>query len=218
MKYIKLLIAICLITASCSKNKKHKKKVVSNQEVTQLDVKDTMVDKSLLTFKKEISVWTLNEKPYSGYAITKFKNGSLNRKFGLLNGKKQNEDVSWFSNGNIKSVANYHKGKLHGEKKIWSEKPTYTLVSKYQYHLGKGHGKQVKWYRTGELFQVINLNMGKEDGIQQGFRKNGKLFANYEAKNGRIFGLKKASLCFGLEDQKIQASKKKTLKTIETDY
>ena len=46
--------------------------------------------------------------------------------------------------------------------------------------------------------------MGKEEGIQQAFRKNGDLYANYEAKNGRIFGLKKASLCFGLENQKIK--------------
>ena len=46
--------------------------------------------------------------------------------------------------------------------------------------------------------------MGKEEGIQQAFRKNGDLFANYEAKEGRIFGLKKAALCFGLEDENIQ--------------
>ena len=46
--------------------------------------------------------------------------------------------------------------------------------------------------------------MGKEEGIQQAFRKNGDLFANYEAREGRIFGLKKAALCFGLEDEKIQ--------------
>ena len=46
--------------------------------------------------------------------------------------------------------------------------------------------------------------MGKEKGIQRAYRKNGALYANYEAKNGRIFGLKKASLCFGLEDQQIK--------------
>lgn len=46
--------------------------------------------------------------------------------------------------------------------------------------------------------------MGMEEGIQQTFRKNGALYANYEAKEGRIFGLKKAALCYGLEDQSIQ--------------
>ena len=46
--------------------------------------------------------------------------------------------------------------------------------------------------------------MGREEGIQQAYRKNGALYANYEAKKGRIFGLKKASLCFELEGQKIK--------------
>lgn len=46
--------------------------------------------------------------------------------------------------------------------------------------------------------------MGKEEGLQQAFRENGVLFANYEAKDGRVFGLKKAKLCFGLEDESIQ--------------
>ena len=54
------------------------------------------------------------------------------------------------------------------------------------------------------IFQKINLNMGREEGVQQAFRKNGALFANYEAKDGRIFGLKRATLCFSLEEEDIQ--------------
>lgn len=49
--------------------------------------------------------------------------------------------------------------------------------------------------------------MGKEEGMQQAFRKNGDLFVNYEARNGRIFGMKKAALCFGIEDKNIQYEK-----------
>ncbi|EPR68296.1 hypothetical protein [Cyclobacterium qasimii] len=46
--------------------------------------------------------------------------------------------------------------------------------------------------------------MGREEGLQQAFRKNGELFANYEAKDGRIFGLKRAVLCVGLEDEVVK--------------
>lgn len=49
--------------------------------------------------------------------------------------------------------------------------------------------------------------MGREEGLQQAFRRNGYLYANYEARNGRIFGLKKAALCYGLEDENIQYEK-----------
>ena len=37
-----------------------------------------------------------------------------------------------------------------------------------------------------------------------GGTQNGKIYNNYEAKNGRIFGLKRASLCFQLEDEIVQ--------------
>ena len=114
--------------------------------------------------------------------------------------------MTWFKNGKIRSIANYYKGKLHGKKQIWIQDSIYTLVAEYNNHLGKGHGKQTKWYATGELFQIRNLQMGIEEGMQQAFRKNGDLYANYEAKNGRIFGLKKASLCFGLEDSVLPKS------------
>ena len=49
--------------------------------------------------------------------------------------------------------------------------------------------------------------MGQEEGLQQAFRKNGDLYANYEAKEGRIFGLKKAALCFGLQNEEIKTKK-----------
>ena len=49
--------------------------------------------------------------------------------------------------------------------------------------------------------------MGKEEGIQQAFRKNGDLFANYEARAGRFFGLKKSALCYELEDEDVQFEK-----------
>jgi len=127
---------------------------------------------------------------------------------GILGGKKQNQATEWYPDGNYKQVANYHLGKLHGEKKLWStEAAGHILIAHLNYKAGKPHGEQKKWFPTGELFKKLHLNMGKEEGMQQAFRKNGALYANYEAKAGRIYGLKKASLCFGLEDESIQYEK-----------
>ena len=81
---------------------------------------------------------------------------------------------------------------------------THILISHLNFRLGKAHGVQKKWYTTGEIFKVLHFNMGIEEGIQQAFRKNGDLFANYEAREGRIFGLKRAALCFGLEDEEVK--------------
>jgi antitoxin component YwqK of YwqJK toxin-antitoxin module len=204
MKKAIFILIICISFSNCSREKKNNSNIASREEnITSLKIQDTLVDINSLVYHRESSVWKTNNKIYSGYVVTTFENDSLKRKFGILNGKKQNADITWFQNGKIKSKANYHKGKLHGKKQVWSQDSLYTLIAEYNYHLGKVHGKQTKWYSTGELFQITNLQMGKEEGIQQAYRKNGALYANYEAKNGRIFGLKKASLCFGLKDQKI---------------
>lgn len=45
---------------------------------------------------------------------------------------------------------------------------------------------------------------GREEGMQKAWRENGKIYNNYEAKNGRIFGLKRANLCYELENEEVQ--------------
>jgi len=171
---------------------------------TALDLPDKIVDKSALFYDKKKSHWTLNDQSYSGYAVGFYPDSTLKEQFGVLNGRKQNQAIQWYADGHPKQVANYHKGKLHGEKKNWSPDSLHILVSHLNYVAGKAHGEQKKWYPTGELFKKLHLNMGREEGLQQGFRKNGALFANYEARKGRIFGLKKAALCFGIEDKNIR--------------
>lgn len=207
MKKVFFILIVGISFSNCSREKKNDSNIASIEEnITSYKIHDTIVDINSLVYHRDSSVWKINNEIYSGYVVTKFENDSLKRKFGILNGKKQNEDITWFQNGKIKSKANYYKGKLHGKKQIWSQDSLYKLIAEYNYYLGKVHGKQTKWYTTGEIFQITNLQMGKEEGIQQAFRKNGDLYANYEAKKGRIFGLKKASLCFGLKDQKIRTN------------
>jgi len=170
-----------------------------------LEIPTNEVAKSSLIYNPKNSLWTINEgELFSGFATTYYEDGTLKEKFGILEGRKQNEASKYYPDGHLKSFSNYHKGKLHGEKKSWSPDSTHLLVSHLNYQSGKAHGIQKKWYSTGEIFKVLNLNQGKEEGIQQAFRKNGKLFANYEARNGRIFGLRKSALCFGLEEEEIQ--------------
>lgn len=171
---------------------------------TLSEVPDTIVDQSVLSYNNKTSLWSLNDQLYSGYAVSFYRDGVLKEKIGILNGRKQNQAVQWYPDGHYKQLANYHKGKLHGEKKNWSADDGHVLIAHLNYHLGKVHGEQKIWYPTGEIFKQLNLNMGREEGIQRAFRKNGDLFANYEAREGRIFGLKKSALCYELEDEKVQ--------------
>ncbi len=73
----------------------------------------------------------------------------------------------------------------------------------------------------GSLFEFFNTY--REKKLMAGFtclpafRKNGVLFTNYEARNGSVFGLKKAALCFGLADENIQTSVSKKSSKLNTN-
>lgn len=206
MKHVILCIfLLSLSLIGCIKPKAPQINHDSSSPDITIEIPDTIVDKSILSYNNEKSLWTLNEEPYSGYAVSYYQDSTLRERIGILSGRKETLTNLWYPNGNLKQIANYHKGKLHGEKKVWSSDSV--LLSHLNYQSGKPHGEQKTWYPTGELHKKLNLNRGKEEGIQQAYRKNGALYANYEAKEGRIFGLKKASLCFGLEDENIDYEK-----------
>ena len=201
------LIALIIVISLLGGNEKKAPSittVISTIDILSYNIPDTTVNKSELFYNIKNSSWTLNDELYSGYAVSFYPKKNLKEKFGILNGKTQNQAIQWFSDGHYKYLANYHKGKLHGEKKSWSTDSIHILVSHLKYVNGKPHGEQKKYYPTGELFKKLNLNMGKEEGLQQAFRKNGALYANYEAREGRIFGLKKSKLCFQLDDEEVQ--------------
>lgn len=206
MKHIFFVIFLeSLSLMACVKNKVPEIPYVSDLSDITIIIPDMIVNKSLLHYNSNKSLWTYNNQPYSGFAVSYHQDSTLMEKIGLLNGKAESLSKLWYPTGNLKQIANYHNGKLHGEKKVWSSDSI--LLSHLNYQSGKPHGEQKTWYPTGELHKKLNLNEGKEEGIQQAYRKNGALYANYEAKAGRMFGLKKAMLCYGLEDENIDYEK-----------
>ena len=204
MKCNILFVLLIIIGVSCSTQVKTTINKSAHSALQSLDVPANTIDKSKLDYNPKTSLWTLDSIRYSGYAVSYFPDSTLKQKFGIVNGKKQNESTEWYPDGRVKYLVNYHEGKLHGEKKSWSVDTTHHLVSHLNYRLGKAHGVQKQWYLTGEIFKVLQLNDGREEGIQKAFRKNGTIYANYEAKEGRIFGLKRAALCFELVDEEVQ--------------
>ncbi|WP_350284797.1 toxin-antitoxin system YwqK family antitoxin [uncultured Croceitalea sp.] len=196
------LLSLSFLLIGCSEQKG---KSITNDPI--LEIPDTFVEKSVLRYNHKTMIWTLKGSPYSGFAQSYHGDNTLKEEFGILNGKKQHKFIQWYPDGHFKNVSMYDRGRLHGEKKIWSVDSPHVLIGHYHYHKGKPHGEQKKWYSTGELYKKINLNRGKEEGLQQAFRKNGALYANYEARAGRIFGLKKAKLCYSLKEENVQYKK-----------
>lgn len=203
-----LLFVFLVVISLFSCNHKNSKITTETiLEDTFRKIPDTLVHKSALFYDTKTSLWSLNKKSFSGYAVSFYSDNSLKEKIGILNGKKHNLTIEWYADGHYKHLTNYQNGKAHGDKKTWSPDSLHILVAHFKYVFGKPHGEQKKWYATGELFKKMNLNMGKEEGIQQAYRPNGALYTNYEAKEGRIFGLKKTALCYSLEDENIKHEK-----------
>ncbi|MDW3191393.1 MAG: membrane-binding protein [Cytophagales bacterium] len=139
----------------------------------------------------------------SGYVKQYDVAGKVFRSTGFVDGKMEGVQLTYFPDGRLRFAETYLANKLHGTVKRWSMESGYQLVALLQYNGGRPHGEQMKWYTTGELHKRLNLESGQEVGLQQAFRKNGALYANYEARNGRVFGIKRANLCYELDNEQV---------------
>lgn len=182
-----------------------KTKVIVNK-IQTLKVPDVTVSLEQLELIRLEGQWKLDNIPYSGYGLSYFSNGQLQSKIGFVNGKKEGQATEYFEDGHPKSITSYHKNMMHGEVKNWSGAKGHSKLAVRNFYLNKPHGTHEKWYPNGNLMKVITYNMGHEEGLQQAFLENGKIYANYEAKNGRTFGLKRSILCYELEDGIVKSS------------
>jgi len=205
MRILFLLTFTFIFLFSCLKdNEEEHKNDTTQSTLKPIEIPAQKIEKSKLTYNNHGATWTLNGILYSGCVEEFYANGTLKEKFYLAKGKKQNESLHWYEDGHLKFLKNYHQGKWHGEIKEWTADSAHKLLSHLNYFEGKIHGIQKIWYPTGEIHKVLQLDMGQEKGLQKAYRKNGVLYANYEARNGRIFGLKKAELCYGLKNEDIE--------------
>ena len=200
-KRVLYFISISLLIG-CKKVDDHIDK--GNIIIEKIEIPDSIQNISSLKYNNSTSEWFFDCNLYSGIIVDYYDDKTLRIKMSVYKGKRQNKTQKWYPNGKLMEVSSYHNGKLNGEKKVWDFNDNHTLVSHFNFYLGKAHGEQRKWYPSGEIYKIMNFDQGIESGIQRAYRKNGVLYANYEARNGRIYGLKKSKLCYSLENEKVQ--------------
>lgn len=197
MRLIKIFLMILIISfSSCNK---------TTEAFIVADIPEIYINKSELKLVAIKGQWFYNNSPFNGFAIIEDENNIILEKTGYLNGKREGVYKKWFSNEQLQKEAYYKQNKLVGVTKIWWANNN--LASEFHYLDGIKHGTQKMWYPNGQLSKMRNLNMGKEEGMQQAWLENGKIYVNYEAKNGRIFGMNRANLCYKLKEENIQYAK-----------
>ncbi|EPR68297.1 hypothetical protein [Cyclobacterium qasimii] len=94
-----IFILLILLIASCGEESKTAIKTPVTETISLLQVPANTIDKSRLNYDNKVSLWTLDGKKFSGYALSYFPDSTLKQKIGILNGKKQNETTDWYPDG-----------------------------------------------------------------------------------------------------------------------
>jgi len=172
------------------------------EEAALKTITDFQVDKSMLELHPLEGKWYISQKAFNGFAVTYYPNGQLASSIGYYDGKKQGIAEVWYTDGTLAKQSYYIENQLDGNLKSWW--PDGTLGAESNYENSARHGVQKKWFATGQLARKTTYKDGLENGLQQAWLENGKIYVNYEAKNGRVFGLKRTNLCYQLKDENVQ--------------
>ena len=176
--------------------------IVSVVQYQYKQIKEIAVQKDLITLLAEQGIWQYQGMPFNGYMVQYYQNGILAERIGFFEGKKEGVAKKWFDDGQLQKTSYYSANKLHGEETIWWSNGVIAATRNYTH--GYKDGIQQRWYTNGQIARKTHYVLGKEEGLQQAWLENGKIYINYEAKNGRSFGLRKAKLCYALEDEVVQ--------------
>lgn len=104
--------------------------------------------------------------------------------FDVVNGKKNGEFITFYTNGNIEKTGWIKQNANIGEWKYFY--PDGTLESRGQFDKDHPHGFWQHFYKTGKLKQSGSYKYGLEDGEWLFYDEDGKLIKFYFYSEGRI--------------------------------
>ncbi|WP_144962893.1 toxin-antitoxin system YwqK family antitoxin [Gillisia sp. Hel_I_86] len=172
------------------------------QKADVLTISDFQIDKAELQLKPLEGKWYYAGKAFNGFAISYYPTGRLESRIGYFDGKKQGEAKLWYANGTLAKQSFYNENQLDGA--LNSYWPDGSQSAQSNYRNSVRHGVQKKWFASGQLARKTTYQDGQESGLQQAWLENGKIYVNYEAKHGRVFGMKRTNLCYQLKDENVQ--------------
>ena len=201
MKPILFFILIALSITSCEKgiSSKTANTVAVENELIVIDSTEVLKEELVLNGNK--GIWYYKDQPYNGFSLKYYPNGFLEEKWGFYNGKREGVAKRWTKSNKLQLESYYKNNRLVGSYKTWWENGL--LSGEIYYENGVKQGVERKWFSDGQLNKLRNFVDGKEDGFQKAWLANGKMYVNYEAKNGRVFGMRRATSCVRLEDEVI---------------
>lgn len=117
--------------------------------------------------KKGILYLKKDNSPFTGKVILK-----KDRNF-YVNGKPQGKWVTFYSNGNLKSIENWKNGKLFGKYVLYQENGI--KIFETTYLNGKDNGNYFLYHKNGQLQVEGRFKHGIPKGIWKYYNERGKL-------------------------------------------
>ena len=144
MKPILLLLVLALSILGCKESEPRKTYKIALADNKPIVISSVEVLKEVLVLNGNKGKWYYKEKPFNGYSLKYYPNGTLEEKWGFYNGKREGIAKRWTQNGTLQIESYYKNNRLTGEYKTWWENDTLASLSYYEDGAKEGEDKQ--WY------------------------------------------------------------------------
>lgn len=117
-----------------------------------------------------------------------FENGQISYQVPIVHGKRQGNMITFYSEGQIKGIANYTDGKLDGQATGYDSIGNEISIIPYSH--GIKHGKYYYFYPSGKVKKEGSFKLGKHTGPGFEYFEDGRLLRKYFSDNGDIIYVK----------------------------
>lgn len=196
MNRCSIILFALLFGAGCMQQTE--KENLSEAATQQADIPRVMIvsgDTSLKLFNGQ---WFYMGKPFTGFIRKNDSAGRLMAKQSIVKGLDEGWQFAYYPDGTMESKRFYHLGEKDSLNMGWW--PNGKLRYAYHFKNGVYEGDFDEWYQSGNPLKHIVYHNGKEQS-GKGWRDNGKVYMSFMMRNGRLYGLINANLCYSLKNE-----------------
>ena len=124
---------------------------------------------------------------FDGTCETCYRNGVLQERVTIKNGKRDGSDTSFFQSGCVQSVQAYVMGKMNGLNTVYFDS-TGRIEREVSYLLGKLNGKSLWYERSGDTIALKSYLNDIQHGEQRDYYPGGKIYKIVNYQNGLLNG------------------------------
>ncbi len=170
----------------------------SPEESIKIEVPNIYFNDDDGKYEHENGVFLRNGKSFSGKLVERYSENDTAAIIPYFNGLEEGWSRKYYKHKKPAEERLYHLGKKEGTHKGWWENGQQKFI--YHFKNDNHEGKAQTWYPSGQLATDNFYEKGYETGLQRSWYPDGVLRSNYDALNGRQYGLTGVKNCESVFD------------------